>query len=118
MKFLYFLAAGSITTNRSPPAEQNQHQNDSPPQQNNFSNGAGPLDFNAELTKKLTLKRQKQQPSQQVIATEANLKTNRGPPPQPPGQKNLSSVCVFKSYVCWILLNLFFFAEYIRHNFG
>lgn len=89
---IIFIAAGSITTNRSPPVEHNQ--NDSPPQQNNFSNsnGAGPLDFNAELTKKLTLKRQKQQPSQQVIATEANLKTNRGPPPQPPGQKNLSSV--------------------------
>lgn len=92
----FFIGAGSITTNRSPPVE-----NDSPPsQQNNFSNsnGAGPLDFNAELTKKLTLKRQKQQPSQQVNATEANLKTNRGPPPQPPGQKNLSSVCVFLFY--------------------
>lgn len=93
--YIFFIAAGSITTNRSPPAEHNQSQNDSPPQQNNFSNsnGVGPLDFNAELTKKLTLKRQKQQPSQQVIATEANLKLNRGPPPQPPGQKNLSSVC-------------------------
>lgn len=54
-----------------------------------------------------TLKRQKQQEPQQstnsvapspptthINATEANLKTNRGPPPQPPTQppKNLSTV--------------------------
>uniref|UniRef100_A0A1B0C9E1 WH2 domain-containing protein n=1 Tax=Lutzomyia longipalpis TaxID=7200 RepID=A0A1B0C9E1_LUTLO len=40
------------------------------------------LDFNSELTKHLTLKKQKQQ--QQKSVTEANLKINRGPPPNPP----------------------------------
>ncbi|XP_059608818.1 WAS/WASL-interacting protein family member 1 isoform X2 [Phlebotomus argentipes] len=38
------------------------------------------LDFNSELTKHLTLKKQKQQKG----VTEANLKINRGPPPNPP----------------------------------
>lgn len=50
------------------------------------------MDFNAELTKHLTLKKQKQQQQPQVNATEANLRTNRGPPPQPPTQKNITSV--------------------------
>uniref|UniRef100_A0A1B0DJJ3 Uncharacterized protein n=1 Tax=Phlebotomus papatasi TaxID=29031 RepID=A0A1B0DJJ3_PHLPP len=43
------------------------------------------LDFNSELTKHLTLKKQKQQQQQQQKSvTEANLKINRGPPPNPP----------------------------------
>lgn len=65
----------------------------------NTSSNNGPMDFNTELTKHLTLKRQKQQQhvvgsTSHINATEANLKTNRGPPPQPPTQppKNLSTV--------------------------
>ncbi|EDW33621.1 GL11837 [Drosophila persimilis] len=59
------------------------------------------MDFNTELAMHLTLKRQKAQQKQQqspqapsgtqhINATEANLKTNRGPPPQPPKQTNSS----------------------------
>lgn len=70
-------------------------------------NNNGTLDFSSELSKHLTLKRQKQKQQEQasititrttitthINATEANLKTNRGPPPQPPTLplKNLTTV--------------------------
>lgn len=75
----------------------------------NLNGGGGALDFNAELTQHLTLKKKKQQlqlstPSAggasgegRVVGgnvTEANLKTNRGPPPQPPPPpKNVRMTC-------------------------
>ncbi|XP_037051852.1 WAS/WASL-interacting protein family member 2 isoform X3 [Bradysia coprophila] len=70
-------------TNRSPPSEPTETT-----QQTNYNSNGPALDFNAELTKHLTLKKQKkQQQEQSANATEANLRTNRGPPPQPPAQK-------------------------------
>lgn len=66
----------------------------SPPQSITAAASNGPQDFNSELNKHLTLKRQKQQ----INATEANLRTNRGPPPQPPAAppKNITTVSVLK----------------------
>lgn len=69
------------TINRTSPESANPSDN--------VSNGST-LDFNAELTKHLTLKKQKQE--QQVNATEANLRTNRGPPPQPPNKSSKTQV--------------------------
>lgn len=89
-------SAGSAatTTSKSTTNSSAQQRSNSPPAATSASNASnGPMDFNTELTKHLTLKRQKQQQQQQpqpptnnthINATEANLRTNRGPPPQPP----------------------------------
>lgn len=88
-----------VGANQSPPSEKVSPQdtvtNTSTGNNINASNTSSPaLDFNAELTKHLTLKRQKHNgtgANSSVNATEANLKTNRGPPPQPPGLKMVQS---------------------------
>lgn len=90
-----------------------------PPTSNNvnkINNGGGPpvLDFSSELQKTLTLKKQKQNQNQNQSQNINNLQPreapavtrkepsraestsrpaiNRGPPPQPPPQKNFPSV--------------------------
>lgn len=102
--FIVFLFLAPASSSNTLPSK---NRSNSPPSSVTTNASAasnnGPLDFNAELTKHLTLKRQKQQQQpptttnqqQHINATEANLKTNRGPPPQPPSQppKNLSTVC-------------------------
>lgn len=111
-----FLGANQSTLHRSPPKSSPpviEPQNSSISSSNSSSSinnssssisgnvNGGALDFNAELTQHLTLKKKKQQQQQTppqpqppsppgggAVAggnvTEANLKTNRGPPPQPP----------------------------------
>lgn len=89
---------GTPARNRSPPSDIADQQTGGGGGGggggNNGSAGPPVLDFNAELTKHLTLKRQKNSgatvaapPSPQPQPTEANLRTNRGPPPQPPAPR-------------------------------
>lgn len=83
-------------------------------------NGGGAVDFADELAAKLTLKKQKNisnsstnnnnnnnaivnsnnSINNQVPVTESNLRTNRGPPPQPPVQLLKVNVC--GAALCWM----------------
>lgn len=65
----------------------------SPQSTNHLSGSPAVGDFNAELTKHLTLKKQKkQQQQQQQESNSPNESRNRGPPPQPPTKNPLTTV--------------------------
>lgn len=79
-----------IGTSRTSPPNESPSSTSSASSPQNFqqssSNGAPVIDFNAELTKHLTLKKQKKQQQNQgsPTASDSNSRANRGPPPQPP----------------------------------
>lgn len=85
--FPWFIAIGSHT---SPSSESPSSAGSPQNSQANSLNGSGVMDFNAELTKHLTLKNQKkqqqQQQQQQSSPSESSVRMNRGPPPQPPNK--------------------------------
>lgn len=95
-------AASGYQQNKTPSPDASKG---SPINNGRLGNGGGsaaaPLDFSDELAQKLTLKKQKQQGSiissssssgsvppamnpPPTVPNEANLRLNRGPPPQPP----------------------------------
>lgn len=79
----------AVNTNRSPPAERTTQEVPSNAHTNGSAAPAGGLDFNAELTKHLTMKRQKSHvaPTIPPVADSSAIRPNRGPPPQPPPPK-------------------------------
>ena len=81
------------TSNRSPLGETASDSNNLSISNNQSNKNPSPpvLDFNAELTQHLTLKRRKQPSQQQGNASDTNIRTSRGPPPQPPTQQKQPS---------------------------
>lgn len=91
--FLLFFNIIAIGNKTSPPSESPSSVGS--PQNSHVSNSNGSVvsDFNAELTKHLTLKKQKKQQQEQQqqqqgtnSSGECSSRINRGPPPQPPSK--------------------------------
>lgn len=106
------MVAATSTTTTATKLTTNEARNNSPPAIIPASNE--PMDLNAEL-KHFTLKRQMQQQQQQqqqtqqpkinsksthLNATEANLRTNRGPPPQPPKVSSINRTMMGSQIRC------------------
>lgn len=105
-------AAQSTSISNKSPSPENTIKSNNRLGASGGGGGGGAVDFADELAAKLTLKKQKTSSSNsstnnhnaivnnnnQVPVTESNLRTNRGPPPQPPVQQLLKNANDSSSY--------------------